>query len=103
MGSEKTKDDWHCKTCKGKDGKPHKNFGFRSYYLRCGEGVCVGSKVAHKDGPSTLARQALAEKQVHLQQQEELRKKAANVAELEANLKRQENELLAARHVVEEC
>lgn len=64
-GKDRSKVDWLCKTCKGKDGKPHRNFGFRTECLVCGlaKGVCFKSKV-EQVVPTASSRSTLAEKQV---------------------------------------
>eukprot|EP00972_Heterocapsa_arctica_P051202 7529440-Heterocapsa_arctica.AAC.1 len=54
--------DWHCKSCKGRDGQPFKNFGHRASCRECGlsKGSCFGKKVEQRPpGAST----SLAERQ----------------------------------------
>ena len=48
-------DDWECRTCKGGDHKPYRNYGFRDTCRMCRarKGECFGRKVA-KPGPPSL-------------------------------------------------
>jgi len=97
-GRDRSKADWFCKSCKTADGSAYKNFGTRTSCRVCGltKGACFG-RVAGSQAPSISVGPTYAERQVRLQQQEELRKKTARVAELEARLKKQESGAPAAR------
>ena len=98
-GKEHSKDDWLCKFCRTAVGQPFKNFGHR---VTCREfsiskGTCFRAKAGNGGSPSVSTKPTLAEKQVGMQNQDELRKKTALVADLQAKLKKKEKELQDAK------
>ena len=67
MAPQEKKHDWLCKSCKGADGKPFCNFGFRLVCKHCniGKGSCFGGRTATQQP----AHRTLAAKQVMAQKQ----------------------------------
>ena len=90
-GSFARKPDWFCKSCKGRDGRPFRNFGHRSDCHLCNisKGICFGSKVVA--GPPRSGG-TFAERQVLLQRADEkhtkqIQQKNAELARLKAQLR----------------
>ena len=85
-------EDWTCKLCKDKSGKPFENRGHRKLCFRCNvaKGSCFGSKVQRSEGGAR--KPALAEWQVALQRKEEalqkLRKQQEQLKQENARLKK---------------
>ena len=78
------KTDWLCKSCKGRDGKPFRNRGFRVQCHSCGlsKGACFGQKVAQAS-PSVSSK----DKSALASRDRELEAKAKEIRELKAKLK----------------
>ena len=93
-----SKPDWLCKACKGADGKPYRNLGFRSQCRLCSiaKGSCFGANVV----ATQPTQRTLAAKQVAAQKLAEKKHKGNDV---EKQLKKQlaelkkENEKLGAK------
>ena len=85
-------EDWTCRLCKGKNGKPFENHGHRKFCFQCNvaKGACFGSKVQKNEGGTR--KPALAERQMALQRKEEawqkLRKQQEQLKKENARLKR---------------
>jgi hypothetical protein len=105
LGKGRPKAAWFCKTCKGKNGKPWENFGFRDKCMLCtlDKGVCSGGKmgtpaVGTRGGPAASAGGTLAERQSRAKKDDNSNRKVVAGRELE----RANKELLRANKELEE-
>ena len=89
-----SQDEWMCKSCVGRDGKPWRNFGHRDTCFKCNlkKGVCFKFKATPKE-PSFSMRPTFAEKQVASQKEVELKKREAELKKREYAIALQETKL----------
>ena len=92
-----SQDEWVCRSCVGRDGKPWRNFGHRDACHQCGlqKGVCFKGKVKPKE-PSVSMRPSYAEKQLAAQREAELKKRENEIRKREAAIALQEKQLKEA-------
>ena len=99
--AERTKADWLCKFCKGRDGKSFRNFGHRTACRTCNiaKGSCFAGNV--EKGPPG-GSPSLAVRQVRQQRADEAtakkaRQKEDELAKIKAELRRRDEQLKAVR------
>ena len=93
-GKDRSRADWLCKTCTGRDGGAFRNYGARTTCKLCGlaKGSCFGQKVAPTQ-PSRAAAPTFAEKQLVQQQAAELKKREAELRRREAEVQKLEKRM----------
>ena len=89
---ESPKADWYCKSCKGRDGKPFRNFGHRAECHLChiSKGSCFWKKIdpgPPRAGPTFAERQVLQQK-LDEKYAKKLQQKDAELARLKEQLRK---------------
>ncbi len=91
---DQPKADWLCKSCKGRDDKPFRNFGHRAACHKChvSKGSCFWKRVA--PGPprsgTTLAERQVLQQKIDEKYAQRIRQKDTELARLKERLRKQE-------------